>query len=477
MRRSWQISRRTCLKGIGAAIGLPLLETMGWADPPKGGAYRPTVRLGFMYHPCGIWPADFWPTNAAAYPAVLPPNLEPLRPVIDQCLLIDGLRGPPTSGHYPPHARELSAWLTASLYKLEDRTKIDIAPSADQVAAQHIGLYTVVPSLELGFRDNAATGLGEDGVTNRYYTTGNFRSATQPLPLEISPAAVYKRLFSSRQSVRRKKGGPDIDPAKFVNGEAAPAAEESLDRSMLDIVWGGAKDLRGRVSVDDGRRLDDYLDTLRSLEQRITAIERQQAETARNQVAAKGAKAKPQVSSPLIEVTIPAGTPAWSEHIKLMGDLMILAFQADLTRVCTLIGSHVHAVSYPEIDINDSHHDLSHTEKNADKIAKLTRVDHFAIEQFAYIVGRMKSLREGPGTLLDNCIMTWGSGMDHGDHHFDRLPTIVAGKGGGTIRTGRYVTCAAGANNGDLLTGLLARAGVPMDKPFGCGTKMLAELA
>jgi len=472
MRRNWQISRRTSLKGIGVALGLPLLETMGWADPPAGTAYKPPVRLGYFYHPCGVHMADFWPTDPATFPVALSKNLESLRPVIDQCLLIDGLRHAENGKPYPPHTEELASWLTAWQPNHARRDIIDINTSADQVAAQHLGLYTVVPSLELGYKDNAATGLGEQGTNNRYYSTGNYSSPTQPLPVEINPANVYKRLFSSRQSTPRKKGGPAVDTGKFAGSGPAPA-EESLDRSMLDLVLGGAKDLRGQVSIDDQRRLDEYLDTMRGLEKRITAIERQQAAAARNKDAG-GAKAG-FTASPPIEVQIPNVKLKWSEHIRLMGDLMILAFQMDLTRVCTLIASHVHACSYPELGINDSHHDLSHTDNNPVKIGKLTRVDKFNIEQWAYIITRMKGLREGAGTLLDNCIMVWGSGMDDGGHHFNRLPTILAGRGGGTVRPGRHVKVKG--NIGDLHTAILARVGVTLPKPFGCGTKMLAELS
>ncbi len=478
MRKSWLISRRTCLKGLGAALALPLLETMGWADAPKGGAYKPPVRLGFMYMPCGVWRADFWPADAKTFPVVLPKSLEPLRPVIDQCLILDGLDN---VGHGPvgnaAHALELSCWLTATLLNTENRANIDIATSIDQIAAKHIGLYTVLPSLELAYQNNDATGTGQEGVNNRYYTTGNYGSPTQPLPVETNPASVYKRLFSSRQSTPRKRGGPSVDTAKFAGGGAPSDDGQSLDRSMLDLVLNGAKDLRGRVSIDDQRRLDEYLDTVRSLESRVAAIERQQAEAAKAKASGKsGAKADFKSSDP-IEVKVPSGGVKWSEHIKVMGDLMILAFQTDLTRVCSLTASHPQGINYPELGFSDHHHDCSHHGNDQDKIAKVAKIDRFNIEQFAYIVTRMKSLREGPDTLLDNCIMMWGSGQEDGDSHSNRrLPTILAGRGGGTIRTGRYVPKCNG-NHGDLLTAILARAGVPIEKPIGIGTKLLPDLS
>jgi len=474
MRRNWLISRRTSLKGIGVALGLPLLETMGWADPPAGSTYKPPVRIGFMYMPDGVHQPDFWPTDPKTFPVVLPKNLEPLRPVIDECLMLDGLHGAPDGKIFAPHALELSSWLTATLMNPLNRANIDIATSADQIAAQHLGVYTVVPSLELGYRDNAATGLGENGVTNRYYSTGNFRTATQPLPVETKPANVYQRLFSSRTSTPRKRGGPAVDPGKFASTAAAAPAEESLDRSMLDLVLGGAKDLRGQVSSNDQRRLDEYLDSMRSLEKRLTAIERQQAEAAKTKAGTGAASAF--TRSPPIDVTIPNHAIKWSEHTRLMGDLMILAFQTDLTRVCTLIPSHPNGLNYPELGFAENHHDLSHNDgKEVEKLSKLTKINYFNLQQFAYIVGRMKSLKEGAGTLLDNSIFMWGCGMDHGGHTNQRLPTILAGRGGGTVRPGRYAKCKG--NIGDLLTAILARAGVPLDKPIGCGTKLLPDLS
>jgi hypothetical protein len=336
----------------------------------------------------------------------------------------------------------------------------------------------VLPSIEMGYQASNWGGLNNvSGLTNNYYGHASFRTATQALPLEVSPAAVLKRLFSSRQSTAKKKGGPAVEAKKFANPGAPVAADEqTLDRSMLDLVRDSAKDLRGTVSIDDQRRLDDYLDGIRSLETRIAAIERQQAEA---EVAAKAGKSGKSwfIRSEPIEVKIPPGTPKWSEHIKLMGDLMVLAFQTDTTRVATLIPERAFGIDYPELDIRD-HHELSHsTKQNNTVFGKLATIDRFNIEQYAYLVGRLKSLKEGPGTLLDNCIVMWGSGMGYGDYHLrNRLPTILAGKGGGTVRTGRYVPKANG-NQGDLLTAILARAGVPVDKPIGYGSKMMPDLS
>jgi hypothetical protein len=483
MRKNWLIDRRTCLKGLGVALGLPLLETMGWADPPRGGAAKPPVRLAFMYQCNGVHLPDFFPKDAAVFPTVLSDNLEPLRAVIDYCLVLGGNTG---AGHgavgNAAHAIELSSWLTGQLLNTDNRANIDIAPSIDQIAAQHLGPYTALPSLELGFRDNAASGTGQDGVNNRYYTTGNYRTATQPLPVETSPANVYKRLFSSRQSRPLKRGGPAVDASKIAAGAVAAVDDgDSLDRSMLDKVLESAKDLRAQISVGDQRQLDDYLETVHSLQARIVAIERQQAEAARAK-ADKGASATAYKRSEPITITIPLGedhrdADHWADHTRMMGDLMVLAFQTDTTRVCTLIPSHPVGMNFTNLGLKSDHHGFSHHENRAEKIAGYNQCARYYLTQFAYILGRMKGLREGAGNLLDNVIMMYGSGLGDGFSHTNTdLPTILAGRGGGTVRTGRYVPKISG-NHGDLLTAILARVGVPLKKPIGIGTRILPDLA
>ena len=480
MRKNWLIDRRTCLKGLGVALALPLLETMGWAETPKTGAYKPPVRLGWMFMPCGVNPATFWPKDEKDWATNLSPTLEPLRPFFDDVLLLDGINN--EVGFGAPHAIELCSWLTAESPNRDKRDQINIAPSADQIAANHLGLYTALPSLELACKpDGPGSEIRQEGLTNRYYQTVSFRTATQPLPMERSPAEVYKRLFASRQSTPKKKGnGPGVDAKQFAADGGAADESSSLDRSMLDLVRENAGELRKRVSVDDQHRLDDYLDSVSSLEKRVGAIERQQVEAAKEKAAGGSSKGPSSIQrSPPLDVKIPTGNMKLSEHIKVMGDLMILAFQTDITRVGTLITSHDHGNKYPEAlgGAFDHHHPLSHHEGKKENLDKISKIDRFHIEQFAYLIGRMKSLKEGPGTLLDNVIFSWGNGLGDGmSHSLKRLPTVIAGKGGGTIRSGRYVPNIKG-HQGDLLTGILARAGVPMNKPIGRGTKMLAELS
>lgn len=476
MSKKWLIDRRTCLKGAGVSLALPLLETMGWAEPSPPAAAKIPVRIGWMYHANGVNQKAFWPANAAAWPAALPPTLEPLRPVIDQCLLLDGIDNLPRDPFAgAAHAVELSAWLTAWKPDATKRDQVNIAPSADQIAAQQLGAYTALPSLELGTRANERTGTGQEGLNNRYYTTGSYRSATQPVPVMVSPSEVYKRLLSSRGG-GKPGAGPEIDAEQFASGEgAAPAGEPSLDQSMLDLVRESAQDLRKRVSKDDQAHLDEYMENVRQLEKRVAAIDRQRSAVVRSS-AAKSSTSSVRRSPPL-EVKIPTGEMKWSEHVRVLGDLLVLAFQTDITRVGTLVASMNHGVRYPELGMSESHHDVSHHQNDPNKLALVAKIDRFNIEQFAYVVSRMRSLKEGPGTLLDNTIFMWGAALGDGDSHtHQRLPTIIAGKGGGTVRTGRYVPRCQG-NLGDLLTAILARGGVKLPKPIGCGTKMLAELS
>ncbi|HZE99479.1 MAG TPA: DUF1552 domain-containing protein [Planctomycetota bacterium] len=474
MDQRWLISRRTVLRGLGATMALPLLESMGWAEPR---AAKLPVRIGFMYMPDGVNQKEFWPSNPAAFPQLLPSSLEPLRPVLDQCLLLDGIDNVNRSPfNDAAHAIELSTWLTATLPDATRRDTISIAPSADQIAAEQLGQYTMLPSVELGTRANELTGIGQDGLNKRYYTTGNFRTATQPLPVMVSPAEVYKRLFATRGAVR-KAGGPEIDAGQFAASSAPSDAPkgESLDRSMLDLVRESAADLQRRVSRDDQSQIDDYLDSVRQLEKRVAAVEQRRASVVKAAATPPVAASSVARSAPL-EVKIPAGDIAWSEHVRVLGDLLVLAFQTDVTRVGTLITSMNQGIRYPELGQSEAHHELSHHGGDAAKLAAVAKIDRFNLEQFAYVAGRMKGLKEGPGSLLDNTILMWGSGLGDGDSHtHQRLPTILAGKGGGTVRVGRYAK--AHGNQGDLLTAILARAGVKLPKPIGIGTKLLQELA
>ena len=268
MKSNFLIDRRTCLKGLGASLALPLLETMGWAEVGNGKTAKPPVRLGFMYMPHGVIMDQFWPTNAESFLSAPPPALEALRPVLNQCLLMKGISGVPIAPfNGAPHALELSTWLTAVLPDANRRNQIQIAISADQIAANYVGFLTSLPSLELATMPQTHK-ENQEGLNEGYYTHCSFRSATQAVPAEINPRNVLNRLFG-----KAKQAGTGLKTASITQAEA-------LDRKMLDLVIGGAKALRRTLPTDDQHKLDEYLDSVRSVERRIAAIEYRQREAA-----------------------------------------------------------------------------------------------------------------------------------------------------------------------------------------------------
>ncbi len=462
MEKNWLIDRRTCLRGLGASLALPLLETMGWAEQPKATPYKPPVRLGFMYMPHGVIMDQFWPENSESYLSTPPPCLEPLRHVLNQCLMMKGISGIPINPlGGAPHALELSTWLTASLPDANRRNQIHIAISADQIAANYIGGYTTLPSLELATMPQTHK-ENQEGLNEAYYSHCSFRSATQPVPAETSPRNVLNRLF--------KNGS--LGQVNLRTGKAA--TPDPLERGLLDLVLGGAKDLRKKLSYNDQHKLDEYLDSVRSLERRIAAIEFRQKEAALEAAGVSIAK-RYASDSPPIEIKMPTGDKR-SEYMQVMCDLTVLAFQTDTTRVSTYIGSTPNGVSYPELGFTDLHHSATHHNNEPDKVDKVAKITTFNVAQFAYMIKKMHSLKEGDGTLLDNCIMMWGSGLEDGNKHSrENLPFIIAGRGGGSIKTGRFLTESQG-NQGDLLTTLLTCAGIPLERPVGIATKQLPEM-
>ena len=456
MSRRALIDRRACLKGLGVSLALPLMDAMGWADTAGGKAYKPPVRLGFMYMPHGVIMDQFWPADAQGFLSSPPPAFQPLRPILDQCLTMKGISGVPIAPfNGAPHALELSTWLTATLPAADKRSEINIAISADQVAANHVGAFTALPSLELAtmpqnWKEN------QEGLNEGYYSHCSYRSPTQVVPAETNPRNVLNRLFHKQDQ---------SEDATQVN---------ALDRSLLDIVLGGARDLRQTLPTTDQRKLDEYLDSVRSVERRIAAIEYRQKEAALEKAGVRASK-RHATDSPPIEIKIPEGDKR-SEYMQVMCDLNVLAFQTDTTRVCTYIGSRPNGASYPELGFNDQHHSQTHHRNDPKMVEKVAKITEFNIAQFAYMVNKMHSLREADGTLLDNCIMMWGSGLEDGNQHTrENLPFVIAGRGGGSINTGRFLPDPKG-NQGDLLTTLLVCAGIPIDRPIGIATKQIEAI-
>ena len=454
MKNPSHVDRRTFLKGAGVTLALPFMDSLASAAGTK--AAKPPVRLAFMYMPHGVIMEQFWPKSQEAFLNAQPPIIQSLKPIMDQCLMMKGISGVPIAPfNGAPHALELSTWLTGRLPDADSRGRINIAISADQIMANYVGAHTLLPSLELAtmpqtWKEN------QEGLHEGYYNHCSYRSPTQPVPAETDPRNVLNRLFGKRGK------------------EGKVTQTNPLDRQMLDRVLGGARDLRRTLAKVDQQKLDEYLDSVRSVERRIAAIESRQQEAAFEKNGVSPSKRHATDSAP-IEVKIPEGDKR-SEYMQVMCDLTVLAFQTDTTRVSTYVGSRPNGASYPELGFSNQHHSQTHYGKDQEKIRKVAAINKFNVDQFAYMVKKMHALKEGDGTLLDNCIMMWGSGLEDGNkHRRDNLPFILAGKGGGALKTGRFLS-GIKCNQADLLTTLLACVGVPLDRPIGIATKQIEAI-
>jgi hypothetical protein len=447
------LSRRTVLRGLGTAIALPWLEAMGplvsWGavgepgrvSAPSGAKPAPN-RLAFLYVPNGKNMADWTPKKEGAG-FDLPAILEPLRPVKDDFLVLTGLtadKARPNGDGPGDHARALAAFLTGVQPRKTDGTDIRAGTSVDQVAAARIGDRTRLPSLEIGAEQGAMAGNCDSGYSCVYSSTMSWKSATQPLPKEVNPKLVFERLF----------GGSDANRAK----------RELERRSILDFVREDSKELAHKLGVGDRRKLDEYFGAIRDVEQRIE----------------RAAKLPP-IKAP--DAKKPAGIPAsYQEHLHLMCDLLVLAFQADVTRVCTFVLANEGSNRpYAFIGVPEGHHDLSHHGNDAKKKAKIRDINKFHVSQLAYLLTRLKSIKEGDGTLLDHCMIAYGSANSDGNrHNHDDLPVLLAGRGCGTIKPGRHVRYAKDTPLTNLWVALLDRVNVKVAK-LGDSTGSLKGLA
>lgn len=403
------ISRRTVLRGLGVAVSLPWLEAMGplaaWGETSESVKPAPN-RMAFLYVPNGINMAD-WTPPAEGATFDLPPTLQPLAPVQDRLLVLTGLtadKARPNGDGGGDHARALGAFLTGAQPRKTAGTDIRAGISADQVAAARIGDQTWLPSLEIGCEAGAMAGNCDSGYSCVYSSTMSWRSATQPLPKEVNPKAVFERLFSTTPN-------------------AARAERDARRKSVLDFIREDSQDLAGRLSINDRRKLDEYFSAIRDIEQRIS----------------RSAKA-PSLPTPGYQP--PSGIPRqYEEHLRLMCDLIVLAFQADVTRVCTFVlaneGSNR---SYSFIEVPEGHHELSHHGNDQTKKNKLHQINTFHVKQLAYLLDKLQSIPEGNGTLLDHAMIAYGSGNSDGNrHNHDDLPILLAGGGCGTLKSGRHI--------------------------------------
>lgn len=453
MSKSWQISRRTALKGLGTALALPLLDAMRpglmlAAEGTPAATTAAPLRAAFLYVPNGVNMQHWTPaTTGADY--VLPSILEPLAELKSDFSVLSGLdqlKAAANGDGAGDHARALATFLTGTQARKTDGADIRAGVSVDQLAAKHLGRVTRFPSLEIGVDIGARSGNCDSGYSCAYSSSMAWKSETQPLTKDNDPKQVFERLFA--------QGQPD-------ETAAARAKRELYNKSILDFVMDDAQRLKKQLGGNDQRKMDEYLTAVRELEVRISRADRMPA-------AATAAEFKK-----------PTGIPASNEeHLRILGDLMVLAFQGDVTRVCTYIFANEGSnKSYPFIDVPEGHHELSHHQKNSDKLAKIAKINTFHIRQLAYILQKMKATQEGEGNLLDNSMLVYGSGIGDGDaHNHDNLPILLAGKGGGTIKQGRHMKFDDRRPLTNLYLSMLDRLGVPTVEHLGDSSGRLTGL-
>jgi len=435
------------LRGLGTAVALPWLESMGsltsWAAGAPGKRTAPN-RLAFLYVPNGKDMAH-WTPSAEGKLGELPEILSSLSPVKSDLLVLSGLTADKARPHGDgggDHARAMAAYLTGAQPRKTDGTDIRAGTSVDQLAASRIGEQTRLPSLEIGCEASAMAGNCDSGYSCVYSSTMSWKSPTQPLPKEVNPRMVFDRLFGSA-------------------GTAERAHRYASRKSVLDFIRDDTRALASKITYSDRQKLGEYFTSIREVEQRMDRVAQM-----------------PAIHAPE-GVTAPEGVPGdYAEHLKLMCDMLVLAFQSDVTRVCTFVlaneGSNK---NYPTLGVREGHHELSHHGHDAEKLRKIREINKFHVAQYAYLLQKLKSIREGDGTLLDHCMIAYGSGNSDGDrHNHDDLPFILAGRGGGTIQTGRHIRVPKETPIANLWQSLLERMDVRV--PFvGDSTGALGGLA
>lgn len=430
LTHKWRIPRRTFLRGLGTAMALPWLEAMAAPVAVLSSVPR---RMAFVYIPNGANMADWTPRDVGA-DYELPYILEPLGPYRGEMQVMSGLahdKARPNGDGPGDHARASATFLTGCQARKTAGADIRAGISVDQIAAQAIGDQTRLASLELSCDQARQAGSCDSGYSCAYQFNISWRTESVPMPPERNPRLVFERLFSSAHA-----------------GESAEAqARRRLYRkSVLDAVMGDARDLKSRLGGNDRRKLDEYLTAVRDLEVRIERAE----------LAAR----PPEGFEP------PQGLPDdYGSHIRIMFDLLALAFRTDSTRISTFLIAHDGSNRpYPFVGVSEGHHDLSHHGNDEDKKRKIARINRFHMEQFAYFIKTLKETREGDGSLLDHCMIVYGGGIGDGNrHNHDDLPILLVGGGGGALHPGRHRRLPETPMT-NLYLGLLDRLGVEADR-------------
>lgn len=449
MQKAWHVPRRTFLKGVGTVVALPILEAMlpirGLASVSTKTAF-PT-RIAFAYVPNGVNMAQWTPSEEGSS-FTLPFSLEPLSDLRQDISVLTGLtcdKARPHGDGGGDHARAQSAFLTGCQPRKTDGANIKVGISADQVAAQRIGHLTPLPSLELGIERGINAGNCDSGYSCAYSANMSWRGESTPMAKEVDPRAIFERLFGGGNGRERTE---------------SRVKRERYQKSILDFVQEDARSLKSRLGATDQRKLDEYLTAVRELEQRLQRVEAAAAQ--------------------MPDASKPTGIPAndYGAHVRLMADMLVLAFQSDCTRIATfMLANDGSNRSYPVIGVKDGHHETSHHGRNKEKLEKIAKINRYHVELFAYLLQRLKATKEGEETLLDHCLIAYGSGISDGDrHNHDDLPILLAGRGNGTVTPGRHLKYSRETPVTNLWLSMVDRAGATGVPSLGDSTGRLEKL-
>jgi hypothetical protein len=430
------LSRRTVLKGAGAALALPLLDAMVPAATALAKtAAQPRLRFGAVFVPMGERPSHWTPaTTGAGFE--FSPILKPIERFRESLMVVSNLDRPPGG----THAVSTSTWLTGSAPKRTEAEDFYAGISLDQVAAGLIGQDTVLPSIEIATEDQAGyIGACDVGYSCAYMSTIAWKGPTTPLPMEINPRVIFERMFG-------RPGTPEDRLARM-----------RADQSILDSVRQDVAALQRNVGARDRGRLNDYLDHVREIESRIQRAERQATE---------------ELTVPAAPVGVP---PSFEEHVTVLFELMAVAYEADLTRVFTfMLNREASQVVFPNLAINEPWHHISHHGNEPEKLAGLVRINTWQIELFGRFIDRLKSTPDGDGSLLDHALILWGSGMsDSNTHSALDVPLLLAGKAGGRMKGDRHIVAPKDTQLANAMLDLAQKFGAEIDR-FGVSTGRLA---
>jgi len=433
---SKSLSRRTVLRGMGATLALPFLEAM---VPAGLAAAKPAHRFLTFYVPNGM-AMEYWSPKGVGGALELTPVLEPLAAFRNQMIVLSGINA---SWNYI-HAGASGAFLTGTPRGGRNEIEIFADVSIDQLLARHFSKETQVASLELSMDAPANAGACTGNLSCVYTHTLSWRSATQPLPMEYNPRNVFERLFGDT-------GRTDW---------AAREARMQQHKSILDSVNAKLSDLKRELGPRDQSKVNEYTDAIRDVERRIQRAEEQR-----------------DVALPAMDA--PQGVPpVFEDHLALMLDLQLLAFQSDLTRVISfMIGKEQSARPYPQIGVPEAHHPLSHHDNAPELIARMSKINRYHVELFSKYVSRLKATNDGDGTLLDHMTILYGSGISNSMRHAgDNLPLLLVGGGAGTLKGGRHVVYKDKPSMANLLVAVMDKMGVPVDKVGGSNGKLQLDI-